>query len=368
MIEDNNQPLKLVGMTAPRKGYFGQQEYWIIPDGDYHRNTLVEVLSNQWIPFLECHHCGRFSYCKYVQRNPRYPEKALEIRCGVAVEALGNFLLVSWEKLLAYESDKLERFFRGLYHFIDFVYHVEVMIGNLIDRDHLNWAGTDLGRRTFGYFPRFRGSLDSFAAEFQDLWDFYSEETWILVEGPSEVEFFSRLIQLQFLSSDIAKVQPYEGKANSKNNKVYIRRLQERGYLVAIQGDMDRSATSPLDGLISDGLVNAGMTFRFNKDFEGAFPSAILHKALEICGYEIEEEWLVKLMSKEASGPIVKDIERKLGRSIDKKLLARGLADVIQGNWHLLSKSHKTNEIVSCLMTLQYGRAVLSTDTDRASS
>lgn len=53
---------------------------------------LADILVQEWIPYMECHKCGRSDYCKYAQPHPVNPHKKREIKCGVAETALRNFI------------------------------------------------------------------------------------------------------------------------------------------------------------------------------------------------------------------------------------------------------------------------------------
>jgi len=52
-------------------------------EGEFNAAILAERLVEEWIPYYECHKCGRFDYCKFVERKPHNPTRAFDIKCGV---------------------------------------------------------------------------------------------------------------------------------------------------------------------------------------------------------------------------------------------------------------------------------------------
>jgi len=89
MIEENETPLPIRGLTIPAEQALSQERI-PLPGGEYTRAQLLRMLVDEWIPYFECHKCGRFSYCKFAQPHPANPNRARDIQCGVAVTALDN--------------------------------------------------------------------------------------------------------------------------------------------------------------------------------------------------------------------------------------------------------------------------------------
>ncbi len=165
-IEEISSPLNLRGVRLIVEQGLSQENV-SLPDGEYTRSRLLQSLADQWIPLLECHKCGRFSYCKFAEPYPSNPHRGKEIQCGVVVTALDNLLLVSWAKLLTYDAEQLQNYFDGLFYFVQFVYDTEVTIGNYLSREYLDWAGEDLARKNFGFIAHLRVHLDKFASAFK---------------------------------------------------------------------------------------------------------------------------------------------------------------------------------------------------------
>jgi hypothetical protein len=60
-------------------------------EGNFDAVSLAERMIYEWVPYFECHRCGRFDYCKFVQRLPNYPDSARDIKCGVVGSVLRLF-------------------------------------------------------------------------------------------------------------------------------------------------------------------------------------------------------------------------------------------------------------------------------------
>src|SRR5258707_14831623 len=61
-------------------------------EGEYSKDALTKSFTEHWIPFMECHKCGKSDYCKFALPHPRNEQKKQEIRCGVAETAIQNFV------------------------------------------------------------------------------------------------------------------------------------------------------------------------------------------------------------------------------------------------------------------------------------
>ena len=354
MIEIREETLSLNGVFIIAEGVFSREQV-PLPDGDYDRAGLLGFLCDHWIPYTECHQCGRFPYCKFVQRFPDYPDRAREIQCGVVVTVLDNFPLASWNRLHSYNQEELRHFFDGLFCFVQFVREAEVQIGNYMDLDQIHYWGEEHVPRFFGYVSHLRVFLDGFASEFQHLPEFDTAGKWLSVEGDAEEEFLRRLVELRFFTNYVGGIEDYGGKGNLKPSKfqLYAGNLKSRGYSLRLQGEKDGSERNPLDKVVREGIVEKKATFAFSKDFEGAFPPEVLWKALQIAGCEVPIEWLRQTMSLPPSEPITKTLAARTGRPVHKVELARVLADIVSDNWAKLYRTHPRNEIVRWLLSLR---------------
>jgi len=358
-MNQENSPLLTIRDVSilAEKGF--SQETILLPDGEYSRAELLNTLVNEWIPFFECHKCGRFSYCKFAIPHPANPNRAKDIQCGVVVNALDNFLKVSWEKLQVYSPEQLENYLKGLFHFSQFILDVEISIGNYINSDYLDWAGNELARKEFGFISHFRVHLDKFSSEFKELEDFRTKGRWLIVEGDAEKAFIERLGELRFNTIYVSGVEKYGGKTNatSVRFRLHVESLKNRGYTVSVQGDRDNSKKNRLEQFVNDGLVEKELTFPFSKDFEGSFPVPVLHHVLQHTGYEVSLEWLSDRLAQNSHPPIIDMVEAKIGQKINKVKLARNLADVMDDNWTEIIQRYQENEIVKWLQFLRTGEA-----------
>ena len=77
---------------------------------------LAHKLVEEWIPFFECEKCGRVDYCKYTQRDKYRPARKADIRCGVIVEAITNFVLHTFALLEAMDTEQVQAYLDGAFH------------------------------------------------------------------------------------------------------------------------------------------------------------------------------------------------------------------------------------------------------------
>jgi len=358
-MKQNDFPLlKIKDISILAEKEFSQETI-LLPDGEYSRAELLKAVVNEWIPFFECHKCWRFSYCIFAIPHPANPNRAKDIQCGVVVNALDNFLKVSWKKLQTYTPEQLQNFLKGLFYFSQFILDVEISIGNYINSDYLDWAGNELARKEFGFISHLRVYLDKFSSEFKELEDFRTKGRWLFVEGDAEKAFIERLGELKFNTIYMSGVEKYDGKTNatSVRFRLLIESLKNRGYMVSVEGDRDNSEKNRLEQFVNDRLVEKELTFPFSKDFEGSFPAPVLHHALSHTGYEVPLEWLSDRLAQTSHPPIIDMIETKIGQKINKVNLARNLADVMECNWTEILQRYQENEIVKWLLFLHTGDA-----------
>ena len=325
-----------------------------IPDGNYSIDELLAQLVNGWLPYWECHKCGRFETCPHVVRKPTNPRLAREIQCGVAKLALRNFLRVSWQKFGLFDTLQKQHFIDGLYHWTQYVLNTEIDIGSYTDERLVVARGNALTRRIMSYVSLNRRHLEKFAYYFRGLPGFAEAALWVLVEGEAEKEFLERLLELRAIDFRVLGVETYGGKGNAKPKKLHLDHLEARGLKAVLQSDSDGKARLERRGLVKVMETKGGIFFTFTPDFESVFPPQILHAALEIKGLWVDQGWLAAVMGR-GGGKIVQAIEQKIGTSISKRDLARTLADVVDENWHIMENDWPDNPITGWITYLKFG-------------
>jgi hypothetical protein len=121
--------MNLTGLTIPDMS--GVERVSL--DGDYPIERLVSTLVEEWIPYYECHECGRWDYCKFAQKHPVNPARSVDIKCGVAIDCLSNLVLSAFPLLEKMNRDQKQTFLDGAFHFFGFVYSAEQWIGMNMD-------------------------------------------------------------------------------------------------------------------------------------------------------------------------------------------------------------------------------------------
>src|SRR6185369_4191440 len=93
--------------------------------GDFDASALADRLVSEWIPYFECHKCGRFDYCKFVQRRPNYPDQALDIKCGVVESSLRLFVEKTFQFLAALDPQQIQDYLDAAFQFEQFLWNAE---------------------------------------------------------------------------------------------------------------------------------------------------------------------------------------------------------------------------------------------------
>lgn len=325
-----------------------------IPDGRYTLSELLELLVNGWLPYWECHKCGRFSTCPHVERSATNPDHARDIQCGVAKLALRNFLKVSWRKFGDFDVEEKQRFIDGLFHWTQYVLNAEIDIGSYTDDRLLSYRGDALNRRIMSYVSMKRRHLERFAYYFRDLPGFSESPFWVLVEGESEKAFIERLLELRAIDFRVLGVETYSGKGNRRPKKLHLEHLYSRGFRVVLQADLDGKKGLERGGFVEYVQEQGGTFFAFQPDFESIFPAPVLHRALELNGIEVPLDWLVGLVGR-GGGSVIASVEQRVEVQVSKPNLARTLADLIEENLHIMAKEWPENAIVHWVGYLMYG-------------
>ena len=325
-----------------------------IPDGSYSPESLLVLLLDGWIPYWECHKCGRFESCLYVIRSRSNPELARDIQCGVAAQALRNFLEVSWSQLFKFDQEQKQNFFDGLYHWTQYVFTAEIDVGFYASKPLVRGRGEDSSRRVMSYISIVRRHLDDFAFYFKGLPGFAEPAIWVLVEGESEKAFLERLIALRSIDFHVLGVETYRGKGNARPKQLHLEHLLARGLQPMLQADRDNGSRLERTGMLEVVETAGGVLFAFQPDFESVFPARVLHRALERDGFNVSLEWLEGLAAR-GVGKVVTNIEQRTGKNLSKIRLASTLADVVHASWHLMYNDWPDNPITKWIEYLKYG-------------
>lgn len=260
--------------------------------GPYLPHDLAEELKGNWVDWMECHKCGRFSYCRFVERFPDKPNRAREIQCGVAATALTEFVHRTVGLLVTASTEQKQAYLDGAYHFTKFVLTAETMIGNFLDPRHMNWMEQYVPA-VFGQVVYCGTHLEQMGASLRNLERFRAVTSVLLVEGAAEVAFLKAVGRRGGHGVWGYEVLSYGGK-----DKMRAKRISElfddherRGRNVFIQGDRDGAEKGVVDYLVHPhnpgdrSLLDEDRVFCFSHDLESSWPLELLFLALRKVGF-----------------------------------------------------------------------------------
>lgn len=277
--------------SADRQVYFDHQlwDYQGVEQrpilGSFTKETLIARLVDAWVPYFECHKCGRADYCKHVVWSTVNPHRSTDIQCGIAVTAIGNFVNSTFPLLHDLEAERKQEWLDGAYHLAMFVYKSELQVGNLLDQGVLDfWE--EYVPRLFGQITRLREHLDGIAGNFREMPSFAATEKVLFVEGWTEKAFIDRLKESRLFWFLYTHVEVYDGAGNRdpKRIQMLLRKYTERGYEIYLQADADGHGPDILGALIRKCGLSPNNTFAFEYDFESSIPPALLLRALQRLG------------------------------------------------------------------------------------
>jgi len=242
---------------------------------------ILELMIEEWIPYFECHKCGKWDYCKYVQVNSANSNRAVDIKCGVAIDFLTNYMKNTFNKVHKLETAKVQPYLNTAYYLTQFVLYSEWQIGKFINDDYQEYLGS-YAPMIFGQTKRIREFLDKAHQEMKELDFFYSNQSILFVEGNSEKIFLEGMKKTNLTNFDIL-IENYAGEGRIKYSKVehHFKSYKSRGYAVYLQTDLDgKNENSNTQRIISNGLIDKENIFAFKFDFETAIPIKLLYTLL----------------------------------------------------------------------------------------
>ncbi len=210
---------------------------------------MAERLIDEWIPFYECHRCGKGDYCKYAISISPNSSKKEDIKCGVAKVSLRNFILRTIFVIEGKTKDSKQKYLDAAYHFYKFVIDSEQWNGIFISNRKLNWWGDD-SIKFFGQIIPLRDTLNDLGNCLKEFDEIYIGSNVLFVEGETEKIFISSIRgDDEYFRFWPFKVESYGGKPNRKIKKVQllIGDYKQKGYTIYAQGDRDGSEKDSFD-------------------------------------------------------------------------------------------------------------------------
>ena len=308
-------------------GFFGADH---IPlDGDYSFDRLAETMIENWVPYIECHRkCSRADSCKYAPKK-----KGLDIRCGVVVEALRNFVNATFEILKGLNKKQRQGYLDGAFFLSQFVLEQEGSVGMCTDKDCVEDWGTS-APMLFGRLTQLRGHLNALASCWKDIPEMCGTQHVLLVEGESERAFLTELKKSHSSWFLGLNVDVYGGRGNRRPKRIemLLQRYARQGYTVYATGDADGSNDDIFKRLVDSGLVTRENTFAFAHDFETSLPqSMFLHILKDL--HLIDEYALRKccIALEQSSGSVTQRLKEQCHFDIGphKVAIAQAVASVL---------------------------------------
>jgi hypothetical protein len=254
--------------------------------------SLADKMIEEWIPYFECHRCGRFDYCKFVQRLPNFPHKARDIKCGVVVSALRIFVNRTFPILQGLDPGKRQAYLDAAYHLTQLLFDAETMIGMYMSDDYMEesrYAPLYYGRG----IVQLRDRLNSIAEYLCQIPQFESQRAILFVEGWSEKAFLDKLRESGAWWFISLLIEVYGGRGNRRPGRIemLLENYVSLGYRIFIQGDADGHNHDIFQEIVRKGMVSKDHAFIFDYDFETSVPLSLLFLALQQLG-ELEGETL----------------------------------------------------------------------------
>lgn len=254
--------------------------------GEMTREELSSLMAAKWIPYIECHQCGRYDYCKFrALPHPANPNRSLDKRCGVTESVLNNYISSCFPLLKEYGYEEKQEFLDASFYFIDYINTNEALIGGYLNSEIVDFFGS-YGPSLFGTILILRTKLDKVANHLKLIPEIYIPKGYLLVEGKSEKTFVETLKETGLGWFEEILVESYDGKGNKSPTKLLslAKRLNQTGYDLYIQGDQDSKGGDIFQELIKQGVVKTGNTFSFLVDFESSIPDNLLLEGLNRVG------------------------------------------------------------------------------------
>jgi hypothetical protein len=273
--------------------------------GNFSPQSLAEIFIREWIPYYECHKCGRSDYCKYTEPFNSNPNRMQDIKCGVVVDTINNFVNCTFHLLKDMNVKQIQNYLDGAFYLTKFVHDSELKIGMLMDKGHIKFF-QHYAPMVFGNLLLLRDTLNSLGSVLKETPIFQTQRGILFVEGKSEMEFLEKLKESRLMWFIFLIIENYHGKGNRHVRKIQmlLDNFTELGYKIYIQGDADGKNMDIFNKIIEKCKIENDCTFVFEHDFETSIPSKLLFAGLTKMGYLDNvpfEDFEEKISSKDCS-------------------------------------------------------------------
>ena len=237
---------------------------------DFDAHSLSQKLIDEWIPYIDCERkCHRSDYCKFTQPNLYHPDRLTDVKCGIGVNTLKNFVDCTFHILESLSPENVQNYLDGAYYLSQFVLHAEGAVGSCVERYMIEDYG-EYAPAIFGHVTRLREELNKIGALFRHIPEFRSEKGVLFVEGWTEKAFLDKLRESHSSWFLNLNVEVYAGKGNRRPKRIQmlLEDYKKKGYRIYIQGDADGQHHDIFNELVRKGSVAKECTMVFKYDFE----------------------------------------------------------------------------------------------------
>jgi len=152
-------------------------------DGQYDSGSLAQKLIDEWVPYIDCERkCSRSDYCKFTKPNPYHPDRLTDVKCGIGVETLSNFVRSTFPIFEKLSPDNIQNYLDGAFYLCQFVLYAEGTIGTCISKGAIDWWGS-YAPAVFGHVTKLRDQLNKLGSSFQHIPEFRSVNGVVFVEA-----------------------------------------------------------------------------------------------------------------------------------------------------------------------------------------
>lgn len=284
--------------------------------GHLDADSLSQKLIDVWVPYIDCKtKCPKSDYCKYTKRSPYHPDRLTDVKCGVGVETLTNFIGSTFYILEKLSPENIENYLDGAFYLCQFVVHAEWAVGTCINK-HIIQCFHEYAPALFGDVARLRDELNKIGSAFQHIPEFRSVKGVLFVEGWTEKEFLEKLRESHSSWFLDLNIEVYDGKGNRRPKRVQmlLDNYIKLGYKIYIQGDADGKDSAIFKELVRKGSVTQDCIFVFKYDFESSLPPALFLRVLQELGEIVEvgvDEFIEKVCQLDCS--VVKKVKDIFG-------------------------------------------------------
>ncbi len=290
--------------------------------GTYCKESLIKIMIDKWISYMECHKCGKSDYCKYTEPHGANPNKKAEIKCGVARDFIINFVNTTFNLVKDLDNTQKQAYLNAAYYFTEYVQSAEINIGTFINKDYLSGWGS-YAPTLYGFSKQTLDYLNKSHREMKHIDIFNSKKNVILVEGFSEKIFVENFTDLEVIN--------YEGKGRIDFSKIefLVKEYHDKGYEVYLQSDLDgKNENQKINRIIKEGLIKEENIFQFKHDFETAIPPKLFYNILQD-NELIEDDFEDFKKNANLSQGIVKHVKNKYGVDVNKRMVATEISLMI---------------------------------------